>query len=34
VDDLIEASVSALAPFGKRAARLAALAAMVRERDR
>jgi geranylgeranyl pyrophosphate synthase len=34
VDDLIEASVSALAPFGKRASRLAALAAMVRERDR
>ena len=34
VDDLIEASVAALQPFGKKAARLTALAAMVRERDR
>lgn len=34
VDDLIGASVSALAPFGRRASRLAALAEMVRERDR
>jgi geranylgeranyl pyrophosphate synthase len=34
VDELIAASVAALAPFGKRAGRLTALAEMVRERDR
>jgi len=34
VDDLIAASMAALQPFGRKAARLAALAAMVRERDR
>lgn len=34
VDDLIAASVAALAPFGKRAAVLHALADLVRERDR
>ena len=34
VDDLIAASVAALAPFGRKAGRLAALAEMVRERDR
>lgn len=34
VDDLIAASVAALAPFGRKAARLAGLAEMVRERDR
>jgi len=34
VDDLIAASVAALAPFGRKASRLTALAEMVRERDR
>ena len=34
VDDLIAASQAALQPFGRRGARLSALAAMVRERDR
>lgn len=34
VDDLIDAAVEALGPFGKRAARLVAMAEMVRERDR
>lgn len=34
VDDLIGASIAALAPFGKRAAALSGLAEMVRERDR
>lgn len=34
VDDLIDAAVEALGPFGKRAGRLVAMAEMVRERDR
>ena len=34
VDDLIGASIAALAPFGKRASALAGLAELVRERDR
>ena len=34
VDELIEASLAALAPFGRRATLLASLAEMVRERDR
>ena len=34
VDDLIGASIAALAPFGKRAAALSGLAEIVRERDR
>jgi geranylgeranyl diphosphate synthase type II len=34
VDELIEASIAALGPFGRRGALLAALAEMVRDRDR
>jgi len=34
VDDLIAAATASLAPFGRKAGRLAALAEMVRERDR
>jgi geranylgeranyl diphosphate synthase type II len=34
VDDLLDTAIDALRPFGRRAARLAALAEMVRERDR
>lgn len=34
VDELIDASIAALAPFGRRAERLAALAELVRGRDR
>jgi hypothetical protein len=34
VDELIAASVDALAPFGKRGSVLAGLAEIVRERDR